>query len=157
MTDALIHSNALSGAADSDLNAGGVACPASQLQTRAVAEAASYQVQSNGQLRITGELSIKTMIALHQALSDHAGRGSDLVLDLSAVHECDTAALQLIYSLRRTAAEGRKCFRIADASPEIEEIAAGLGLRIKELHSDGISPGDPGSGSRGTEGGIQRS
>jgi anti-anti-sigma regulatory factor len=106
-------------------------------------------------LKIIGGLSIGAAGALHKALDGYLGRGSDLVLDLSAVHECDTAALQLIYSLRRTASQRKQRFDIAVVSPEIQNIATALGLAIGELTSaDCPGSADADSGSRSIDRGI---
>ena len=84
-------------------------------------------------LKITGEQTIRTANEMRVALARHLDRGLDVVLDLSEVDECDTAALQLIFALHRSAAQRKQRFHITAVSPAIAETAAALGLRIEDL------------------------
>jgi anti-anti-sigma factor len=84
-------------------------------------------------LKITGEQSIRTADELQKALAEHLDRGLDVVVDLSEVDECDTAAMQLIYALRQSAVQRKQRFHITAVSPAITETAAALGLGIEEL------------------------
>ena len=63
--------------------------------------------------------------------------GGDIVLDLAGVQACDTAALQLFYSLRRAAAERGLRLRVVALSTAIVETAAAIGLPIQELMEAG--------------------
>jgi anti-anti-sigma regulatory factor len=96
--------------------------------------------EPDGPLKITGELNIRTLDQLHQTLTRHLGRGQDLVVDLSGVPECDTAALQLFCALSKSG------FDIVAVSPAIREIAAGVGLRVEDIGGR--------SDARGIDGGI---
>ena len=109
------------------------------------------EAPAKGPLKIAGGLTIGATPELHQAFAEYAGRSPDIVLDLSGVHACDTAGLQLICSLRCTAAQARRRFHIAALSPEIEEAAAALGLRMEEPRPAELTAG---AESRSTDGGI---
>jgi anti-anti-sigma regulatory factor len=56
-------------------------------------------------------------------------------LDLSAVDACDTAALQLLYSARKTADSLRRV-KFVGLSGAILNAAAALGLEIGELTAE---------------------
>ena len=84
-------------------------------------------------LKITGEQTIRTADDLHESLAQYLDRGLDVVVDLSEVDECDTAALQLIYALRQSAIQRKQRFHITAVSPAITETAAALGLHIEAL------------------------
>lgn len=88
---------------------------------------------ANDPLRITGEQTISTTDELHKSLAEYLDRGLDVVVDLSEVDECDTAALQLIYALRQSAMQRKQHFHITALSPAITEAATALGLRMEEL------------------------
>jgi anti-anti-sigma factor len=109
--------------------------PADGLQTRAAAEPAGEQHNSCVPLKITGDLTIAAATVQQAILAGFISQGPDLALDLSEVHECDTAGLQLIYSLRRTVLRRKERLQIVAVSPEIQELAAALGLRIQELRN----------------------
>lgn len=103
-------------------------------------------VPANDPLKIAGDQTIGAASALHRQFAEYAGRGHDIVLDLSEVHACDTAGLQLICSLRATAAQAQRSFHIAALSPEIEEAAAAVGLCMRDPA--------PSAEARSTDGGI---
>jgi anti-anti-sigma regulatory factor len=84
-------------------------------------------------LKITGEQTIRTADQLHEAFAEYLDRDLAVVVDLSEVDECDTAALQLIYALRQSAVQRKKRFHVTAVSPAITETAGALGLRIEEL------------------------
>jgi len=84
-------------------------------------------------LKITGQQTIRTADELHKAFAEYLNRGLDVVVDLSGVDECDTAALQLIYALRQSAVERKQRFHITAVSPAITGTVAALGLRIEDL------------------------
>jgi anti-anti-sigma regulatory factor len=74
-------------------------------------------------LKISGELSIRTLDQWHETLNS----SRNLALDLSEVSACDTAALQLICAARKSG------FEIAGISPVIQQIAAAIGLRLEDV------------------------
>jgi anti-anti-sigma regulatory factor len=84
-------------------------------------------------LKITGAQTIRTADELHKTLAGCLDRGRTVVVDLSEVDECDTAALQLIYGLRQSAVQRKQGFHITTVSPAITETAAALGLHIEAL------------------------
>jgi anti-anti-sigma regulatory factor len=98
-------------------------------QDRMIPGQAECPVPSNGPRKLTGELSMGTASDLRSALLDCLSRG--LTVDLSEVQECDTAALQLIYSFGETAARHKPPFKIAGISTAIREAAAALGVEIE--------------------------
>jgi anti-anti-sigma regulatory factor len=84
-------------------------------------------------LTITGAQSIRTAGELHKTLADYLNRGLAVVVDMSMLDECDTAALQLVYALRQSAVQRKQRFEVTAVSPAMIETAAALGLRIGEL------------------------
>jgi anti-anti-sigma factor len=101
---------------------------------------------------LNGELSIRNAEELHKLFVAEIGRCPKLIVDLSDVYACDTAALQLICSLRKTAVQRGQRFRIAALSPAVEAAAAALGLPIQELTGADQAGADaaPGGAGRGT-------
>ncbi len=60
-------------------------------------------------LRLTGELTLRTVTEAHQKLLSAYAEGKKLVIDTSRVSEVDLAAVQLIEAARRTAiADGKR-------------------------------------------------
>jgi len=102
-------------------------------QTAAPIKQAHDPNDAGARLKITGEQIIRTADELHKMLADYLDRGVPVGVDLSEVGQCDTAALQLIYALRRSAVERKQRFQITAVSAAITETAAALGLRIEEL------------------------
>ena len=91
-------------------------------------------------LKIDGEWTIRRAEELHRRFTAFLASGALPVVDLGAVGGCDTATLQLILSLCKTA-RAREGFRIAALSPAIEEAAAALGVTPGELTAEGGSHG----------------
>ena len=87
-------------------------------------------------LKITGEQTIRTAGELHGILSEHLERGVDVALDLSEVHQCDAAALQLICASRQSAAQRNRAFEVTAVSPAVVEAAAGIGLRLRNPEAE---------------------
>ena len=82
-------------------------------------------------LVLTGELTITTAGELKDTLLgalDAADDDEGLALDLAAVEEIDTAGLQLLLTLRRTAAESRTPFRLVDPSERVTSVLQIVGL-----------------------------
>jgi anti-sigma B factor antagonist len=84
-------------------------------------------------LQISGEQTIHTADELHKELADYLAQSEAVIVDLSGVDECDTAALQLICALRLSTIERKQRFEIIAISPAITETAAALGFRLDEL------------------------
>lgn len=91
---------------------------------------------SDGVLRIAGSADIGTAEALQAALADQLSRASSLTLDLSAVEACDTAAIQLLYSARKSAVRYGKSFSICAISCEVRRVAELLGLQLDQLSGE---------------------
>lgn len=113
-------------------------------------EAGSAIAPPRNPFKVEAELSIRNSEEIRRLFMDAVGQ----VLDLSGVVDCDAAAFQLIYSLRKTAVQRGQYFQISALSSAIETTAAALGLPIRELvsdHSDdtdvvAADPGGSGSG-----------
>ena len=88
--------------------------------------------ENGGVLRVEGRLSIGEVAQLQETLCHRLAEMSNLVLDLSGVESCDTAALQLLYAARKTADSARSV-RFVGVSSAIAETAAALGFEIGEL------------------------
>jgi len=87
--------------------------------------------------KIEGEWSIRNVEALQKLLAGQLDGSADVVLDLGAVRECDTAVLQLLCAAQKTAAGRGARWRIARLSPAIEETAAAIGLSPAEFAGSG--------------------
>ncbi len=84
-------------------------------------------------LRIRGPLTINSVEQLQAALALYASQNSSLELDLSNVDSCDAAGLQLLYSLRKSAADLGKQLSICAVSEPVTTLATALGLPIDSL------------------------
>jgi anti-anti-sigma factor len=105
-------------------------------------------LESNSMLKIAGEQTIATAGDLHKTLIEYLDRGQAMALDLSEIRVCDTAALQLIYGLCRSAVERKQRFQITAVSAAVAETVAALGLALP-----GFAAGEVGE-LRAIDGGI---
>ena len=87
-------------------------------------------VEANSLRKIAGEQTIANAGELHKMLTGYLDPGQAIALDLSGIHVCDTAALQLIFALFRSAVERKQRFRITAVSPAVAETVAALGLAL---------------------------
>jgi len=90
--------------------------------------------------RFAGEWNITNAEELRARFVAFLASGGDVALDLGGVESCDTAALQLLCSLRRTAKERGVRVRLLELPPAIVELARALGLAPEEL-TDGAGGG----------------
>ena len=91
--------------------------------------------EDGGVLRIQGELSIGEVAELRETLCNSLAEKSRLVLDLSGIDSCDTAALQLLYSARKTSDSGRHV-RLVGLCSAVTDAAVALGMQIGELTAE---------------------
>ena len=89
--------------------------------------------ESGHHLKPAGRLDIKGSERLRDALREFAKGGSNSIVDVSEVEACDTTALQLLYSVRKTVESGGGRFMLAGLSSGLVESSAALGLSLKEL------------------------
>ncbi|MEW5943138.1 MAG: STAS domain-containing protein [Pseudomonadota bacterium] len=73
-------------------------------------------------LRVAEEMNIYNAAAMKEALLTHLAGCSELEINLSKVSEMDTAGLQLLYLVKREAAQQGKTVRLAAHSPATLEI-----------------------------------
>src|SRR5215467_1154114 len=95
--------------------------------------------EKSGLLTFSGRLDISTADELRDGLRSHDAKHSEWMLNLSEVESCDVTALQLLWSVRRSAAEARKPFRVTGCSAAVLDAAAALGLSIDELTGEAVS------------------
>ena len=97
-------------------------------------------------LKVVGTLEIGVAEELHNALREFVGRESRPVVDLSQVDACDTAALQLLCSARKTAEGAGKTFELGGVSAAIRNASAALGLSLAGMKEDapGANPANRG-------------
>lgn len=107
--------------------------------------------QSGRVLKLTGALGIGEAEELRNALRDFVGEASAPIVDLAEVDACDTAALQLLYSARKTADRSGKQFEFVGASAAIRDIGATLGLTLTEAPDDAVGAN---RAERGGEDGV---
>jgi anti-anti-sigma factor len=92
--------------------------------------------ESGHRLKLAGRLDIKGSERLRDALLDLARGGSNSTVDVCEVEACDTTALQLLYSVRRTVESAGGRFTLAGLSSGLVESSAAIGLSLKELTGD---------------------
>lgn len=85
-----------------------------------------------GVLEIGGILNIETADSLRDLLFENLSLQSGIVLDLSAVEECDTAALQVLLACEKSAAASGKKFEVVHGAPAITDTASALGFSFFE-------------------------
>jgi anti-anti-sigma regulatory factor len=81
-------------------------------------------------LTIASALDIGEAEELHRALRDFVCGDSGVVVDLSEVDACDTTALQLLCSARKTAARAARPLRFTGISAAVRNTASELGLSL---------------------------
>jgi anti-anti-sigma factor len=79
-------------------------------------------------LRITEDMTIPHATELHRLLCDWLGEGPP-VLDLSAVRECDSAGVQLLFAAQRSAAELGQVLRLLESSHAVLDALRRYGLQ----------------------------
>lgn len=89
--------------------------------------------QSGRVLQISGTLEIREADELLRVLRDCLHNEAQPVIDLSGVEGCDTAALQLLCSARKTAAVAGKPLQFLGLPGAVQDAAAALGLRLDEV------------------------
>jgi anti-anti-sigma regulatory factor len=89
--------------------------------------------QSNGVLRLGGDLHIGDVEALRSALLMELAASPALELELSGVERCDTASLQILCSLGRSADRDGKGLRLHGTPAALSEPGAILGLSLESL------------------------
>ena len=78
---------------------------------------------------LSGELSFATATAtLDQTVKPFSAGGAGLVLDLSGVTRADSAGLALLLELARLARENKTGLQIANAPPQLRQLAEFFGL-----------------------------
>lgn len=87
-------------------------------------------------MRVQGDLHINEVEELRSALIRALAAATPaLVLELSGVDNCDTASLQLLCSLQKSAEKSGKELRITAPSAAIREASATLGLSLEALRN----------------------
>lgn len=84
-------------------------------------------------LKLEGPLNINSVEGLQEVMARYAGQTSDLQLDLSGIDACDAAGLQLLCSLRSSAAACGKPLRIVAVSEPFTALTQALGVSIESL------------------------
>ena len=90
----------------------------------------------SGVLKLSGPLEISDAVELQQALRELLDTAAKPVVDLSEVDACDTAALQLLCSARRTAGPSGKPYSVRGVPDAIRQCSEGLGLRLSEIGAE---------------------
>jgi phospholipid transport system transporter-binding protein len=81
-----------------------------------------------------GELNIETISHHTDALYAYAKQTSDLCLDLSRINHCDTAGLQILYSLKCYCIEHQKSLSIQSVSEEIQHFFDFFSISIADFN-----------------------
>lgn len=89
--------------------------------------------EAGPELKLAGSLVIGVAAELRTALHDRILQHPEVKLDLAGVESCDAAALQLLWSARKTAEETGKRLELTAMSPAVEDTGAALGLFLREV------------------------
>jgi anti-anti-sigma factor len=84
-------------------------------------------------VRVTGTLQINDSEELRKEILRELNALPGLVLDLSAVDDCDAASMQLLCALQKSARRAGKTFRIFEPSNAMRECSAILGLSLEDM------------------------
>ena len=95
--------------------------------------------------RLNGEWTIRNSDELKRRCGALLGE-APAALDLAGVCRCDAAALQVLCSLHKTAAQNGQLLQTRVLSPAIEAMAAALGVPTASLTGN-PPPGDCGRGA----------
>ena len=87
----------------------------------------------DGSATVVVALDICTAADLRQELQQAVAAGSDLLLDLSRVANCDAAGLQVLVAASRSARSAGTGFRIARMSEAVSKAVRMLGLEPAQL------------------------
>ena len=79
---------------------------------------------------IDGALTIGTIADWYGRFAERAATATDLELDLTGVTEIDVFGLQLLHSVRRSALEGGRNFRLTAIPPLVQSMAATVGFSL---------------------------
>ena len=79
-------------------------------------------------LEIKGPLTISESQDLHKEMVQGLKDAGAIKLDISAVTDCDTAGVQLLYSVMKTTKESAKDFIIAGTSKAVQDASNRAGL-----------------------------
>jgi len=88
-----------------------------------------------GTIILKGQMVVSEIESIHSHLEPVLDESlSNIVMDLSSVTEIDTAGLQLLFSIMKTA-EHDGSFRIKSISPAVKEAIdiSGFGMLLKEV------------------------
>jgi anti-anti-sigma factor len=88
--------------------------------------------EHGGVLKITGDIGINVVEQLQNVLREFVRRESAPIFDLSEIETCDTAALQLLSSARKTAVHEGKQLDFVGLSNAILDASAVLGLALMD-------------------------
>lgn len=84
-------------------------------------------------LKVAGTLDIGASREFQKALRDALDGGPAVILDLSAVEQCDITGLQLLCSARKSADRASKSLEVRSISDAVARTAAALGFPMDAL------------------------
>lgn len=84
-------------------------------------------------IRLEGEMTIYEAISLRDLFLQCFERTDGLILDLTAVTECDTAGIQLLCAARKTAENHRKRFVVDGLSEPVSATLAASGIAVERI------------------------
>lgn len=93
-------------------------------------------------IKIGGGLTIETADDLRRRLIAAVDGNPNVVCDFADVDTCDTAGLQLLYSLRITALQRGHAFHVTAISSAIRTAAEAVGLSMQVLTASQRGTGD---------------
>ncbi|MBF0562169.1 MAG: STAS domain-containing protein [Alphaproteobacteria bacterium] len=82
-------------------------------------------------LRIEGTLGIADVAVLKTRMIEALLACHELILDLDAVEDCDTAGVQLLVASTRRSSQDGKVIRLGRCSDMVRTTIAKLGLRLR--------------------------
>jgi anti-anti-sigma regulatory factor len=96
----------------------------------------STQAGDTHSFRIEGSLGVAAVATLKARMLETLKACREIVLDLEAVEDCDTAGIQLLVAATRAPLQGDKLIRIGPCSDVVRTTATKLGVRLM-INDDG--------------------
>lgn len=94
---------------------------------------------SNTAIKPDGEMTIYQAAELRESLLVQLSTATEVVLDLSAITEMDSAGLQLVLATQAEARANQKPFRVSGASEVVRSLMAVYGLTDETLNLEAAS------------------
>jgi ABC-type transporter Mla MlaB component len=89
---------------------------------------AKKKIKDEKLLKIEGSLSINEALEVHKQIIQAFEGADDISFELTGVTDCDTAGVQLIFSILKSVEESGKNISIPDFPKAVQDAAGRIGL-----------------------------